>query len=58
MPEKPSKCLLEPGFQGQTFILPSVGLFVLLLGGVFLAAQISVMRDERKEAEQSPSGDA
>ena len=57
MPEKPNRCLLEPGFKGQAFIIPSVGLFVLLLGGVFLAAQISVMRDERKEAEQSPSGD-
>lgn len=51
MPEKPSKCLLEPGFQGQTFILPSAGLIVLLLGGVFLAAQISVMRDKRKASE-------
>lgn len=58
MPEKPSKCLLEPGFQEQTFILPSVGLFVLLLGGVFLAAQMSAMRDERRAAEQSPAGDS
>ena len=57
MPENPSKCLLEPGFQGQAFIFPSIGLFVLLLGGVFLAAKISVMRDERKAAEQSPPGD-
>jgi len=45
----------EPGFQGQAFISPSIGLFVLLLGGVFLAAKISVMRDERKAAEQSPA---
>ena len=47
----------EPGFQGQAFISPSIGLFVLLLGGVFLAAKISAMRDERKVAEQSPAGD-
>lgn len=58
MPEKPSRCLLEPGLQGQSFILPSVGLLVLLLGGVFLCAQLSVMRDERKAAEQSPGGDS
>lgn len=57
MPEKPSTCLLEPGFQGQAFIFPSVGLFVLLLGGVFLAAKLSVMRDERKAREASPSGE-
>ena len=57
MPENPSTCLLEPGFQGQAFIFPSIGLFVLLLGGVFLAAKISAMRDERKVAEQSPAGD-
>ncbi len=57
MPENPSKCLLEPGFQGQAFIFPAIGLFVLSLGGIFLAAQISVMRDGRKAAEQSPSGD-
>lgn len=57
-PDNPAKCLLEPGVQPQTFIMPSVGLFALLLGGVFLAAQISVIRKERKEAEQSPSGDA
>ena len=56
-PENPSKCLLEPGFQGQAFIFPSIGLFVLLLGGVFLAAKISAMRDERKVAEQPPAGD-
>lgn len=48
MPENPSTCLLEPGFQGQAFISPSIGLFVLLLGGVFLAAKISVMRTNEK----------
>ena len=57
MPDKPGKCLLEPGFRGVTFIFLSVGLCVLALGIVFLVAQISVMRDERRAAEQSLAGD-
>ncbi|MEM7397184.1 MAG: DUF3592 domain-containing protein, partial [Verrucomicrobiota bacterium] len=41
----PSRCLLEPGLRWQAFMMPSVGLFVLLLGIVFLSARISVERD-------------
>ena len=48
-PESQSECLLEPGLQGKAFIAPSIGLFLLLLGGVFLAAHISVMRDNSKD---------
>ena len=56
-PGEPSECLLEPGLQGKAFIAPSIGLFILLLGGVFLAAQILVMRDARRSAEQLDSTD-
>ena len=56
-PENPSECLLEPGVQGKAFIAPSIGLFLLLLGGVFLAAQISASRDERRSAEHPDSTD-
>ena len=58
MPEDPSKCLLEPGVAGTTFIFLSIGVFALLLGGVFLVAKISVIRDERRAADQSTAGDA
>lgn len=48
----PNECLLEPGLKGQAFILPSIGLFILLIGGVLICAAIAVARDERKAAEQ------
>jgi len=49
----PRECLLEPGVKGRTFILPSIGLFILAIGGVLLWAAVSVAKDEPEAARKS-----
>jgi hypothetical protein len=51
-PGNPKVSLLEPGVKGQTFIVPSIGLFLFLIGAFFVFVAIAVIQDERKAARK------
>ena len=57
MPGNPEECLLEPGLQGQAWLLPGLGL-VFFVAGIWLAIILPKVIRKQEIAEPGLEGDA
>lgn len=58
MPDNPEICMLEPGLALQAFVAPTVGVFMLFIGGVIAWGAIAGDGDKQNKRKQSPAGES